>query len=40
VRTPPQAGDSETAMEVFKKRYAKGESTKEEFDQIKQDLIS
>lgn len=32
--------DSETAMEILKKRYAKGEVTREEFEQIKKDLES
>lgn len=31
---------SETAMEILKKRYAKGEITREEFEQIKKDLES
>ncbi|MBI3568096.1 MAG: SHOCT domain-containing protein [Gemmatimonadetes bacterium] len=32
--------DSETAIEVLKKRYAKGEITREEFEQMKRDLQS
>ena len=47
---PPSIGDRdrrhvddrglESAMEILKKRYAGGEITKEEFEQIKKDLES
>jgi len=35
-----ESGDSETALEILKKRYAKGEITKGEFDQMKKDILS
>lgn len=31
---------TETALDVLKKRYAKGEITKEEFEQMKKDIQS
>ncbi len=32
--------ESETAMDILKKRYAKGELTKEEFERIKKDILN
>ena len=39
-RPSSHSKDSETAIEVLKKRYAKGELTREEFEQMKKDLQS
>ena len=35
-----EGGESETALEILKKRYAKGEITKEELEHMKKDILS
>ncbi len=32
--------DSETPLEILKRRYAKGEVTKDEFERMKKDILS